>query len=161
MFDQFGEFESYREINMLAENLFNEGDLDSLKSMAAENGIPKELTEMYLQGETEELCDPVIAAIGKIDVESEELDPKEIMEDWVEYIKNQCMASELMAHQVRKKGKTLKGCIAELLKWSFRHQIPVDRDIITAAGVKTGKVTLGIPGMGTAKRIIRNYYMGD
>lgn len=161
MFDQFGEFDSYREINMLAENLFNEGDLDSLKSMAAENGIPKELTEMYLQGETEELCDPVIAAIGKIDVESGELDPKEIMEDWVEYIKNQCMASDLMAHQIRKKGKTLKGCIAELLKWSFKHQIPVDRDIITAAGVKTGKVTLGIPGMGTAKRIIRNYYMGD
>lgn len=33
MFDQFGEFDSYKEINILAENLFNEGDLDSLQKI--------------------------------------------------------------------------------------------------------------------------------
>ena len=40
MFDKFGEMDSYKEINELAENLFNEGDTDSLRVMAKENGIP-------------------------------------------------------------------------------------------------------------------------
>ncbi len=34
MFDKFGEMGSFKEINELAENLFNEGDIDSLKAMA-------------------------------------------------------------------------------------------------------------------------------
>ena len=39
MFDRFGEFDSYEEINEAAEGLFNEGDLESLRLMAAENGL--------------------------------------------------------------------------------------------------------------------------
>ena len=39
MFEKFGEFDSYGEINELAENLLNEGDTESLKVMAKENGI--------------------------------------------------------------------------------------------------------------------------
>ena len=31
MFEKFGEFDSYGEINELAENLLNEGDTESLK----------------------------------------------------------------------------------------------------------------------------------
>lgn len=34
MFERFGEMNSFQEINELAENLFNEGDLKSLKAMA-------------------------------------------------------------------------------------------------------------------------------
>ena len=30
MWDKFGELDSYQEINELAQNLFNEGDMDSL-----------------------------------------------------------------------------------------------------------------------------------
>jgi len=48
MFDKFGEMDSYKEINELAENLFNEGDTDSLRVMAKENGIPDDFVEMYL-----------------------------------------------------------------------------------------------------------------
>ena len=160
MFDKFGEMNSYKEINELAENLFNEEDRESLKEMAKENGIMQEFVEMYLQGEIPVLCDPLTAALGKIDVEAEELKPKEIMEDWVEYLRGQCMENEILAHQVRKKGKSLKGCIAALLKWSFANQIPIGQDILKEAGVKAGKVTLGIPGMARAKKIITNYYMG-
>lgn len=39
MFDKFGEFDSFSEINELAENLLNEGDIESLKVVAKENGI--------------------------------------------------------------------------------------------------------------------------
>ena len=108
MFDKFGEMNSYKEINELADNLFNEGDQESLKEMAKENGIMQEFVEMYLQGDIPVLCDPLTAALGKIDVEAEELKPKEIMEDWVEYLRGQCMENEILAHQVRKKGKSLK-----------------------------------------------------
>lgn len=160
MFDKFGEFDSYSEINELAENLFNEGDIESLKEMAKENGIQEDFVDMYLQGDIPLLCDQLTAALGKIDVEAAELKPKEIMEDWVEYLRGQCMENEVLAHQVRKKGKSLKGCIAELLSWSFKNQIPVDNEIKKAAGVTAGRVTLGIPGMARAKQIITGYYMG-
>lgn len=160
MFEKFGEFDSFEEINGLAENLLNEGDIESLKTMASENGIQNDFVEMYIQGDIPVLCDPLTAAMGKIDVEAAELKPKEIMEDWVEYLRGQCMENEILAHQVRKKGKSLKGCIAALLSWSFKHQQAIDKDIIKAAGVSAGKVTLGIPGMARAKKIITEYYLG-
>lgn len=160
MFDKFGEMDSADEINELAENLLNEGDIDSLEAMAKENGIPMEYVLAYKEGEIPFICDDMTAALGKIDVEVAELKPKEIMEDWVEYLKAQCMENELLAFNVRKKGKSLKGCIAALLMWSFKNQQTVDKDIIKAAGVSAGKVTLGIPGMARAKQIITNYYMG-
>lgn len=160
MFDKFGEMNSYEEINELAENLFNEGDYESLKELAKENGIPVEFAEIYISGEIPTLCDALIAANGKLDLECAELKPKQIMEDWVEYIRGQCMEHTAIALAVRRKGKTLKGCIAELLKWSFKNQMPIGKDLLKAAGVTAGKVTLGIPGMGQAKKIIKEYYMG-
>ena len=160
MFDKFGEMDTFGEINELAENLFNEGDTASIKTMAKENGIDKEYVEMYLSGDIPVLCDAMTAALGKIDVEVADLKPKEIMEDWVEYLRGQCMENEILAFNVRKKGKSLKGCIAALLMWSFKNQQPIDKGIIKAAGVSAGKVTLGIPGMARAKQIITDYYMG-
>ena len=108
MFDKFGEMNSYTEINELAANLLQEGDLDSLKELAKENGIPDDYVEMYLEEAIPSLCDSTSAAIGKIDVECMKLKPKELMLDWVEYIKGLCMENEMIAHQVRKKGKTVQ-----------------------------------------------------
>lgn len=161
MFDKFGEFDSYQEINELAMNLFNEGDTNSIRTMAKENGLPADFADMYITGAIPELCDAFTAAEGKLNIEAAELKPKNIMEDWLEYIKATCADNDQMAAAVRKKGKTLKGCIGALLKWSFGHQQNVDKDIVKAAGIKhSGKITLGIPGMGQAKKIIREYYLG-
>lgn len=146
MFDKFGEMDSFGEINELADNLFNEGDAASIKTMAKENGIDKEYVDMYLAGDIPVLCDAMTAALGKIDVEVADLKPKEIMEDWVEYLRGQCAENEILAFNIRKKGKTLKGCIAALLSWSFKNQQTIDKDIIKAAGVSAGKVTLGKEG---------------
>lgn len=160
MFEKFGEFDSVEELNMTAEGLKKEGDEDALIELAVENGLDKGDAEDYLDGCMEELATPLTAALGKIKVECEELKPKQIMEDWVEYIKSQCMESDEMAAAVRRKGKSIKGCIAKLLKWSFGNQMAIENDILKAAGVNAGRVTLGIPGMGQAKKIIRKYYMG-
>ena len=159
MFDKFGEMGSYTEINELAQNLANEEDYESMREMAKEHGIPEELVGLYLSGDIPELCDALTAAIGKLDVECEKLKPKEIMEDWVEYIRTQCLENDLLARQVRKKGKNLEGCIAKLLMWSFKNQIPISKEIMKVAGVTAGRCTLGIPGMATAKKLILQYYM--
>lgn len=159
LYEKFGELNSAQEINELAENLFNEKDIESLKELAKENGL-SDMVKLYLEGELPDLCDSLSAAIGKIEVEAAELKPREIMEDWVEYLRGQCLENEILAFQVRKKGKTLKGCIAALLKWSFGHQIPIEKEILKEAGVSAGRVTLGIPGMAQAKKIITEYYMG-
>ena len=160
LFEKFGEMDSCKDINDLAENLFNEGDTASIKIMAAENGIPEDLVELYLEGALPYLCDAEIAAIGKLDVESKALKLKGLMVDWVEYIKSLCMESDLMAHQVRKKGKSLKECMAALLVYSFQNRISVDKEIIKAAKISASRVDFGVPSMGEAKRLIKEYYLG-
>ena len=160
MWGRFGEFDSAAEINELAVNLRKEGDADSLKELARENGIDPDLAEAFLDGELLYLCDDMAAAIGKIEIEAAELKPVEIMADWVEYLKARCFEDAETARAVRRKGKSLKGAIAALLTWSFKNQQAVDKDIIKTAGVSAGKVTLGIPGMARAKQLMAEYYLG-
>ena len=160
MFEKFGEFDSAEELNLAAEGQKEEGDEDALKELAVENGLDPEDAEDYLDGVTDQLATPLMAAIGKLSVESKGVKCAEIMEDWLDYIKAQCMDSEEMARAVRRKSKSLEGCIAALLKWSFAHQTPIDGKIMKAAGVSAGRCALGIPGMGTAKKIIKDYYLG-
>lgn len=160
MFDKFGEFDSTMELNKAAAGLKAEGDMTGLVELAEENGLDKADAEDYMDDMVPELANNLLAALGKIKVERHNLKPVDIMEDWVSYIELCASESDEMAVAIRRKGKNLKGCIAELLKWSFKNQHPVDGEILKAAGVKAGRVTLGIPGMGTAKKIIKEYYLG-
>ena len=160
MFDKYGEFDSAEEINEAVQAQLEEGDLDAIMEIALENGIDKEDAEDFIDGVIPELVTPLMAALGKLEIEAKELKLYEIMEDWFSYIKITCQENEAMARAVRKKGKNLKGCIAEILKWSFKNQHPVEQEILKAAGVNAGKCTLGIPGMGRAKKIITEYYLG-
>lgn len=159
MYDKFGEFDSAVEINETAVNLRKEKDFENIKILAKENGIDEDVAEEFIQGKMMFLCDDMMAAIGKIDVEAEDMKLKELMADWADYIKARCFEDEKMAKAVRKKEKSLKGCIGKLLMWSFKNQIPIDKDIVKQAGVTASRCTFGIPGMGTAKRIITSYYL--
>lgn len=158
MFEKYGEFDSYAEINEAAEGQLAEGDHDAILEIARENGIDVEDAQDYIDGVVDEFVNPVMAANGKLDIEAAELKPEEIMEDWLTYIRLRCLEDEEMALAVRRKGKSLKGCLSELLKWSFRNAKAVDKDIAKAAGITAG-VKLGIPGMGHAKEIITEYYL--
>lgn len=159
MFDIFGNFDSAEEINETAVNLRKEGDTESIYTLAEENGIDRDIAEIFVAGELLFLCDVCSAAIGKIEVEAKELKPVEIMQDWVDYIKSECFEDPAMAAAVRRKNKSLKAALAETLKWSFKNQNEVDADIKKIAGVN-GRVTLGIPGIGRAKQLFKNYYTG-
>lgn len=160
MYERFGEFNSAEDINETAVNLRREGDTESIKILAKENGIDEDVAEVFIEGTLLYLCDNMTAAIGKLDIEEKDLKAKEIMADWADYIKARCFEDENMAKAVRRKDKSLKGCIGALLTWSFKNQILVDKDIMKAAGVTAGRCTLGIPGIGTAKKIITEYYLG-
>ena len=160
MFDKFGEFDSAEEINETAAGLLEEGDLEGLREMAKENGFDEDDVQDYIDGIYPELANTYTAAWNKLEVEMKELKVCEIMEDWVEYIRIKMEEEEEMQRAIRKKGKSLQGCIAALLKWSWEHQNPVNKEVLKEAGVKNPRVTLGIPGMGTAKKVITKYYLG-
>ena len=157
MFEKFGNMDTCEEINELAGNLRKEGDTDSIRALAEENGIDSEIADMFISGELEGLCDYNTAAWGKLEIEARGLKTAEIINDWVDYIKSVCTEDEEMARGVRNSQKSLKGCIAALLKWSYDHATPIDKEITQAAGI-TRQCSLGMPGMGTAKRLIRQYY---
>lgn len=159
MFDKFGEFDSSDEINRAAAAQRREGDYEAILAIAEENGIDPEDAQDFIDGNVTALVTPLTAAFGKLDIEAAELEPYEIMEDWLGYIRLRCTESPEMAEAVRRRGKSLKGCIAALLTWSFKNQRPVPEEIAKAAGISF-RVTLGIPGMGKAKQIITDYYMG-
>ena len=156
MFDTFGEFDSAEELNAAAAGQKAEGDTGALKELAEENGIDEDDVQDYMDGVTDSLCTPLTAAYGKLAVETAVLRP----EDWVSYIRVQCMDDKCMAVGVRRKDRHLKECIARLLTWSFKNSYAVDSDIVKAAGVRESSVKMGIPGMATAKRLIREYYLG-
>lgn len=164
MFDQFGEFDSWEEINEAAQGQKNEEDKESLINLAVENGIDKEDAEDYFDGILSELCNPILAAQGKLKIEKEEYKKhnkeKNIIDDWISYIENLVSTNDDFALQIRKKGKSIKGCIGALLKYSFGHQVNVDKDIIKESGIKASKVTMGIPCMQQAHKIIKEYYGG-
>lgn len=157
MFDLFGNMDSAEEINKTAAGLLDEGDTDNIKKLAEENGIQAEIADLFIAGEIDWIADDMTAAIGKIQIEEDDLKPEDIMKDWVEYLKTRCMESNVVAKAVRKKDKSLKGCITAILVWSFQNQKPIDGDILKAAEIKY-KVTIGIPGMGKVKQIITEYY---
>lgn len=111
MFEKFGEFDTVEELNMAAEGLKKEGDIKSLHELAKENGIAKEDVEDYVSGELDELADEMSAAIGKLEVEKEKAnDYEKIIAD---YMITQAADTEV-ARAIRRKGKTVKGALAEM-----------------------------------------------
>jgi len=168
MFDKFGEFDSCEELNRAAAAQLEEGDEDAIRKIAEENGLEPEDAEDYISGSVEELATPVMAALGKLKVEKNDMQPEEIMEDWFGYIEACALESTEMAVAVRKKGRSLKGCVAVLLAWSFRNAKEVEKSIVKEAAktckeidtVGHGRAWLGIPGMKTARKLIRDYYLG-
>ena len=178
MFARFGEFGSAEEINQKAEELFNAGDNDGIRALASENGIPSEYAEAYYEGDLPVLCDALTAAVGKLDMEEEEIVMVGVMEDWLNYIQAQCMEDEQMAIAVRKKGRNLVDCLGKILLWSLTNQKKVDKSVLASAEklIKKQNVNLrqygmeprylqytsiGIPNMSTARQLIREYYLQE
>ena len=70
MWDKFGEFDSAEELNRAAAAQKAEGDREALIMLAEENGIDRDDAEDYLDGAVDELATPLMAAVGKLQVEA-------------------------------------------------------------------------------------------
>lgn len=158
MFKKFGEFDSAAELNRAAAGQKKEGDIEALVALAEENGIDREDAEDYADDVVDTLTTTLMAAFGKVEIECREIRQQEIITDWIEYIKSQCVEQEEMAAAVRKKGKRVKLCIAALLKEASKNRYQLDKEICKAAGVPEN-VQMGMPGSARAKQIIVEYYM--
>lgn len=69
MWDKFGELNSAEEINAMAEKLRAEGKAEDIYTLAAENGIDKEMADMFTAEDIDFICDEQTAACGKLDME--------------------------------------------------------------------------------------------
>lgn len=167
MFDKFGEFDSVEEINNTAKRLLEEGNTEGVKELAAENGISKEDAEDYIDGITDELATPLMAAVGKLDLEHKEYEIDGLLQDWELQVREMCMSEEVMRDAVRRKGKSLRDCMAELIAFSFKNKRKVSDKIAGVTKVEhNGKMEplrtplyLGVPNRKEAKIIIKGYYL--
>lgn len=160
MFDKFGEFDSYEEINRAANAQFNEGDMEAIKIIAEENGLDKEDAEDYIAGDVEELTTPLLAAMGKLTVEAKELKLEGFMNDIKESISKWCEEDEALCLAVRKKGKCLEKCLGNILKAAFESKTQLSDKVVKAAGLRP-PLYLGIPSKADMKKNVRKYYVGQ
>lgn len=171
------EFGSVREINQRAEDLLNAGDFDGIRTLAANNGIPDMYVDAFFNGESMEFVDPMGAALGKLEMEEEDLNPEGVERDWIEYVKAQCMDNDVFAHQVMKKDKSLVGCMGRIAVWALINAKPLHPDIIKEmekagkenpealkkSGIQMNWIKYtksGAPSSGQTKKLIREYYIG-
>lgn len=148
MYEIFGEFDSFEGINKAAEGLKAEGDLDNISVLAKENGIDDIYVQMFVEGDIPALCDITTAAVGKLDAE---LQTKEVKayaskipaEPIADYLKTECM-KEQMAAAIRRKGKSLKGCLKHV-EAEAKKKVSRDRPYLADAVVY---------------KMAKDYYMG-
>lgn len=165
MFDRFGEFDSCEELNRAAAAQREEGDTEALMLLAEENGIDKEDAQDYADGVVEELTTPLLAALGKLEVESRELKLGGVLIDWTDELKAMCTESPEFASAVRKKGKELAGYIALTADSGYEHRAVVDKRIVNKT-IKVKNVigshefSIGIPNKKMRRELAEQYYFG-
>lgn len=111
MYEIFGNFDSYEEINACAAGLKAEGDTENLKKLAKENGIQEDFIELYMDDMTEELTDWMNAALGKLEVEAAAHKDKYVpVQPVADYLKSLCMEEDF-ARLVRRRTKNMEDCM--------------------------------------------------
>lgn len=130
MFEKFGEFGSYEEINRAAAAQLAEGDTEALKLLAEENGIDEDDVDAYLNNEYEELCTSYTAAVGKIELEARIYDMKGTLKDYANELKLFARDDENLALAIRTKGKTVAQYMAILIDAAFANRVPVRKEIV-------------------------------
>lgn len=94
MFEVFGEFDSAEEINKAAAAQLEQGDMQAVRDIAKENGLDPDDAEDYITGDMAELCNPLMAALGKLKIERADLELKGVLEDWYDIVTDMCVNDE-------------------------------------------------------------------
>lgn len=159
---KFGVFNTVEELNRAAAAQKAEGDLEALIGLAVENGLEKEDAEDYMDDCADCLCTPYMAAIGKLNMEAEELGLKSQLKDWKDYIIQ--MASEYegddLNNAIFSPDKHLLDVMAAGMKKASQNRISVDMRIIKAAGLPDSAASIGVCGRDELRQIVLDYYLG-
>lgn len=166
MFEKFGEFNSVEELNNAAAVKKEEGNEEELIALAVENGLDKEDAEDYMDGCTDELATPVMAAVGKLRVEAADLKLKGILQDWVDELSVMCTENEAFSRAVRCKGKDLAGYIALTADKGYENRAVVDKRIVQRTTevkkiIGNHEFAIGIPDKKTRRELAVKYYQGQ
>lgn len=167
MWEKYGEFNSAEELNKKAAELLTDGKTAEILELAKENGIDREDAEGFIDRYEFELATPMMAAEGKLKLESKELDLAGILSEWKDLLLSEATRDEKLCAAIRKKGKSLAACMAELIRYAFENKVAVSDKIVNITKVTVNgheekmrrPLYLGIPTQADAKRIMRKYYM--
>lgn len=157
MFDKFGEFDSAEDLNVTAATMLEEGKVSDLISLGLENGIDKDDIQDFIDGVAAELCTPLMAAVGKLTLESKELNLPVSMEGYVLMIQDMATTDKALAKGIRKKGKKLVEALGAILKLSSKNRVQLPKELTKAAGIPAN-VYVGDVDKATFKKTIREYY---
>lgn len=164
-------FKTVKELNDKAAELKNAGDLSELVKLAEENGLEKEDAEDYMDSDDPEdcLCNATMAAIGRLNMEEQDLNLESQMKDWKDFIVQMLTDypadhagedRDTLANAVFNPDKKLLDVLAAGLKLLSENRITVDMRIIKAAGLPESAAYIGMCGRDDLKRIILDYYLG-
>ncbi len=155
---KFGLFNTVEELNRAAANQKEEGDTEALYALAAENGIAREDVDDYLDGVADELATPLMAALGKLDLEAAALDLESQLADWKDYIAAMCTDSEEMSRAVFRPDRELAQVLADAIRHASANRVYVPGRITRLAGLPD-RIPIGMTGRDELRRIAEKYYL--
>ena len=158
MIRKLGIFDTVEELNRAAAAQKAEGDEEALFALAAENGIGQEDVRDYLDGEVEELATPLMAAVGKLDMEAMELGLQSQLKDWKDYLSYMCTEEPEMCEGVFREDRHLEDFLAAGLKHASQNRVRVPDGIAKKAGIPQASY-IGMTGRDELRRIARDYYV--
>ena len=152
MFSEFGECSSAKELILAADGFREEGDIESLKAFAVENGFTEEYALNWVkERETHldvEFCNPITAAVAKLNLEKKEnADLGIFADDIIEYLESGLDDLDLAAG-IRTEGKRLKEAAKRIWDESKKNTITVNGTRVGYCGPMKGF------------NLIRDYYLG-
>lgn len=165
---KYGTFDSAEELNRAAAGWKEKGDLEALTELALENGLDREDAEDYMNGETDALATPFLAAFGRLKTEAEDLELGGILNDWKDIIAGLCEQDGDMQAAVMDHRNSLKECMARLIRFSFENKVQVNDGIVKAVRITSGgkeepfrsPLYLGVPNRAEVRKIAGDYYLG-
>ena len=165
MFDKFGKFESFEEINRAAAAQKEQGDEEALVALALENGLDREDAEDYMDGAIDKLCTPLSAALGRLRVEAEELKLQREMIDLYEEIVATLMNNEkrdFIKHGIMRKDKSLAEYLAKVMDLGYKNAVTPPKEILdklkeVPQQYRTQMKT-GMPNKAERLKLMMDYY---
>ena len=158
MYEIFGEFDSYEEINKKAAELKAAGNQHELRTLARENGLDEEDAQDFYSGAIEELTTPILAAMGKIEVEAKGIEIFGVFTDWKGEILSMCQQDADFAKEVRRKGKTLIECFAAVIEAESKKRKNVDKKITKLINGCPENLPMSTMTKKEQIEVIRRYY---